>query len=141
MHRDVRLEALSIRSDPARIRDARGWISKIARSAGFTEGETHDLAVALSEICSNSYRHSYGGRTDGRIDLEAELENGTLRLTVRDYGAAFDETERDAPHPPELAESGYGLFLIRSLTDEVQYTRMGVGTRVVLVKQRRQERE
>ncbi len=141
MPREVRLEALSVRSDPARIRDARSWISTIARSAGFSEGETHDLAVALSEVCSNSYRHSYAGRTDGRIDLEAELENGRLRLTIRDYGTAFDATEHDASDPPELSEGGYGLFLIRRLMDEVDYTTMGVGTRVVLVKHRRKERE
>jgi serine/threonine-protein kinase RsbW len=140
LNREVRVEALSIRSDPARIRDVRSWIGTIARSAGFSEGETHDLAVALSEVCSNSYRHSYSGRTDGRIDLEAELENGQLRLTVRDYGTPFDASEHGEPHPAELSEGGYGLFLIRRLTDEVKYTKMGVGTRVVLVKHRRQER-
>ncbi len=119
----------------------RSWIATIARSAGFSEGETHDLAVALSEVCSNSHRHSYRGRTDGRIDLEAELSNGQLRLTVRDYGAAFDATGDDAPCPPELAEGGYGLYLIRALTDAVSYTKLGVGTRVVLVKLRRKESE
>ncbi|MBZ5638919.1 MAG: ATP-binding protein [Acidobacteriia bacterium] len=67
MPEGARLEALSIRSDPARIRDARTWIAAVARSAGFTEEETHDLAVALSEVCSNSHRHSYRGRTDGRF--------------------------------------------------------------------------
>ncbi len=141
MPSEVRVEALSIRSDPARIRDVRSWIATIARSAGFSEGDTHDLAVALSEVCSNSYRHSYGGRTDGRIDLEAELSSGRLRLTVRDYGAAFEATGGDAPCSPELAEGGYGLFLIRALTDEVNYTKLGVGTRVVLVKLRRKESE
>ena len=141
MPREVRVEALSIRSDPARFRDARSWIATIARSAGFSEGETHDLSVALSEVCSNAFRHSYGERTDGRIDLEAELENGRLSLTVRDYGVTFDLPEDDGSQPPELAEGGYGLFLIRRLTDDVKYTQMGVGTRVVLVKRRRPEGE
>lgn len=136
----VRLEALSIRSDPARIRDARKWVATIARSAGFSEGETHDLAVALSEVCSNSHRHSYGGRIDGRIDLEAEVQAGRLSLTIRDYGAGFDAAKRAGPLPPEPVEGGYGLFLIHQLTDDVEYTNMGVGTRVVLVKKRRPRR-
>jgi anti-sigma regulatory factor (Ser/Thr protein kinase) len=136
----VQLDALSIRSDPARIRDARRWVAAIARSAGFSEGETHELAVALNEACSNSHRHAYGGRTDGRIDLEAEVQDGRLSLTIRDYGAGFDAAKHRAPLPPEPAEGGYGLFLIRRLADDVEFTNMGVGTRVVLVKHRRPRR-
>ena len=133
----VHLDALSIRSDPARIRDARKWVAAIARSAGFSEGETHDLTVALNEVCSNSHRHAYGGRTDGRIDLEAEVERDRLSLTIRDYGTGFDAADHRAPLSPEPAEGGYGLVLIRQLADDVEYTNMGVGTRVVLVKHRR----
>ncbi len=137
----ARLEAFSIRSDPARIRDARKWVASLARSAGFTEEETHDLTVALSEACSNSHRHSYRGRTDGRIDLEAEVENDRLSVTIRDYGVAFDPSAYRAPLLSEPREGGYGLHLIRNLMDEVQYTDMGVGTRVVLVKRRRPRRQ
>jgi serine/threonine-protein kinase RsbW len=139
--RDVRLEALSVRSDPAKIRDVRIWVSSIARAAGFADDETRDLAVALSEVCSNSHRHAYAGRTDGRIDLEVEVENGGLRLTIRDYGAGFEASEHAAPLPAEPTEGGYGLVLIRSLMDDVKFTNMGVGTRVVLVKHRRPRKE
>ena len=135
------LEALSIQSEPARIRDARRWVTSIARSAGFSEGETHDVAVALSEVCSNSLRHSYGGRTDGRIDLEARVERGLLRLTVRDYGESFDVAAYRAPMLSEPSEGGYGVYLIRNLMDDVEYTNMGAGTRVVLVKSRRPKGE
>jgi serine/threonine-protein kinase RsbW len=137
----TRTDAFSIRSDPARIRDARKWVAAIARSAGFTEEETHDLTVALNEVCSNSHRHSYCGRKDGRIDLEAEADEERVRITVRDYGVAFAPSDREKPLPSEPGEGGYGLHLIRSLTDEVRYTDMGVGTRVVLVKKRRPGRQ
>ena len=54
---------------------------------------------------------------------------------------AFAPSVLREPLPSEPEEGGYGLHLIRRLTDEVQYTDMGVGTRVVLVKKRRPGRQ
>ncbi len=135
-----RLE-VSIRSDPFAIRVARSWVRGVAEEAGLDDAEARDLAVALSEVCSNAHRHSYGGRTDGRIDLRADVTEGRVEITVRDYGVAFDESAYREPELSEPTEGGYGVFLIRSLTDEVQFTDTGAGTQVVLVKMRRRSQE
>jgi len=132
-----RFEALSIRSDPMKIRDARRWLASIADEEGFCEDATRELAVALSEACANVHRHAYSGRSDGRIDVEVEVQADTMRVSVRDYGATFDP---DSCEPPDLdhpGEAGYGIFLMKSLMDHVEYVDIGVGTRVVLIKSRR----
>lgn len=133
-----RLEVLSIRSDPARFRDVRGWLERIARAAGLDARQAHETALALNEVCANVHRHAYAGSRDGRIDLSAESDpaTGTLRLTVRDYGQPFDVEAVPEPSA-EPQEGGYGVFLIRSLMDRVEFTNMGIGTRVVLVKTRK----
>ena len=132
------LEVLSIPSDPARFREVRAWLLEIARSAGLDGGQAQETALAVNEVCANIHRHAYAGKTDGRIDLSAETDaaKGTLRLTVRDYGFSFD-AEAVPPPSAEPQEGGYGVFLIRSLMDRVEFTNMGIGTRVVLVKHRR----
>ena len=129
-------ERLSIRSHPLRFRDARRWLSEIAHRAGFGETRARQMALALSEVCANAHRHAYGGRTDGRIDLHLEVGQEALRLTVRDYGTTFVPTDYEAPPPEELADGGYGLPLIKTMVDRVDYTDMGDGMRVVLVKKR-----
>lgn len=132
------LEVLSIPSDPARFRDVRGWLERIARAAGLDRRAAQETALAVNEVCANVHRHAYGGSRDGRIDLSAESDrtSGRLRLTVRDYGVPFDVEAVPAPSA-EPQEGGYGVFLIRSLMDHVEFTNMGIGTRVVLVKTRK----
>jgi serine/threonine-protein kinase RsbW len=137
-----RLEVLSVRSDPARFREVRGWLERIARAAGLDARAAQETALAVNEVCANVHRHAYGGDRDGRIDLSAESDpvSGTLRLTVRDYGTPFDASDLKSPEPEsamEPQEGGYGVFLIRSLMDRVEFTNMGIGTRVVLVKTRK----
>ena len=129
------LQVLATPSNPERFREVRTWLLGIARGAGLDEAEAQEAALALNEVCANIHRHAYGGRTDGRIDLSAEADpgSGTLRLTVRDYGFSFD-VHAVPPPSVEPQEGGYGVFLIRSLMDEVEFTNMGIGTRVVLVK-------
>ena len=137
MPEQISLEALSIMSDPERIRDARGWLAEIARKAGFEEEEVRELALALSEACANVHRHAYAGRTEGRIDIQVEVEKEKLQVAVRDYGVPFDSKDYSPPNLEEPTEGGYGLYLITHLMDAVRYVDMGVGTRVVMVKNRR----
>ena len=132
---EASLEVMTIPSDPERFREVRAWLLEVARAAGLPGREAQDAALAVNEICANIHRHAYAGDRHGRIDLSAEsdLAAGRLRLTVRDYGATFDA--RAVPPPAAgLQEGGYGVFLVKSLMDEVEWTDMGIGTRVVLVK-------
>ena len=129
------LEVMSIPSAPERFREVRSWLLARARAAGLGGNEAQDVALAVNEVCANIHRHAYAGKRDGRIDLSAEADAATasLRLTVRDYGVSFDVSSVPPPSG-EPQEGGYGVFLIRSLMDRVEFTNMGIGTRVVLVK-------
>ena len=132
---EASLEVMTIPSDPERFREVRTWLLEIARTAGLPGPQAQDAALAVNEICANIHRHAYAGNRHGRIDLTAEADAlaGTLRLTVRDYGATFDA--RAVPPPgAHLQEGGYGVYLIKRLMDAVEWTNMGIGTRVVLIK-------
>jgi serine/threonine-protein kinase RsbW len=132
---EASLEVMTIPSDPERFREVRAWLLEVARAAGLPGREAHDAALAVNEICANIHRHAYAGNRNGRIDLSAESDVavGRLRLTVRDYGVTFDALSVPPPST-DLQEGGYGVFLVKSLMDEVEWTNMGIGTRVVLVK-------
>jgi serine/threonine-protein kinase RsbW len=133
---EPRLEILSIPSDPNRFQRARAWVTEIAREVGFAPEEVHQLALALSEACANAYWHAYGGKSEGKIDLQVCVEDSCLRLTVRDYGQTFDVSRYRPPRFSELPESGYGIYLMREIMDEVVHTCMDVGTLVEMVKLR-----
>jgi len=137
MHDRERTEQLGIRSDPEQFRVARRWLSAHLTAAGWFGEEIRDLTVALSEACSNAHRYGYEGRTDGRIDLELTLGAERAELRVRDYGRGFDSRQYQPPDLSRPREGGYGIQLMRGLTDGVEHRLMDRGTLVLMTKLRR----
>jgi serine/threonine-protein kinase RsbW len=121
-------------SDPLRLREARRWLARLVLEAGYTQGDAHDLAVAFAEACTNVHRHAYGGRHDGRVGLHVAIDDERVVLSLDHDGDAFEPAAYAPPDLNRPAESGYGLYLIRSLVDEVSFERTPSGGRVVLVK-------
>ena len=115
----------------------REWVCERARTGGFDEDTVARIALAVSEAVTNIVCHAYEGRTDGRIEATLTVDDAALTLRLRDYGIKFDP---DAYQPPDLdipAEGGYGVFLMHTVMDKVQYeTGYVVGTELVLVKER-----
>ena len=124
-------------SDPLRLREARRWLLGLVLAAGYPPGDAHDLAVAFSEVCANVHRHAYRGRRDGPVTLRVAIDDERVLLTLEHEGEAFDPASYVAPDLERPAESGYGMYLVASLADEVSFTRMPLGGRVVLIKHRR----
>jgi len=123
-------------SDPLRLRDARRWLSRLMLAAGFPPGAAHDLAVAFSEAAANVHRHAYGGRRDGRVGVRVTIDDACAVLTLEHDGAPFDPSGYRPPDLKRASESGYGLYLISSLVDEVSFQRTPTGGAIVLVKHR-----
>jgi serine/threonine-protein kinase RsbW len=130
----VAADALSVRTSPEGFREARAWVTRFARVVGFPEETARHLALAVSEACANAYRHAYARTAVGRVDLNAQIDAAGLRITVRDYGRSFDPSTYRPPVMDELPESGFGIHLMRLLTDEVRHVNEGDGTRVVMFK-------
>lgn len=89
------------------------------------------VLLAAEELLVNVFTHAYKGQR-GQIDVDCRLvqrdgrEN--LCLTIKDWGQAFDPFfEAPAPDlgPPieERPIGGLGVYLIKSITAHVNYTR------------------
>ena len=128
------LEAdLALDSRVSEIARARHWVSEQARAAGFSDAEVRNVGLAVSEACANVIRHAYHGEPDHPILLHLAVDETRLELWIRDRGMKFDP-DLDQPH-----EGGYGIFIIHSLMDEVEYDMSASeGTTLRLVKYRGQ---
>lgn len=133
----TREHAATLASDPLQLRKARRWIARLLLEAGFEPGAAHDLAVAFSEACANVYRHAYGCRRDGRVEVRVDIDEYRVVVTVEHDGQPFDPAAYAPPDLRSPSENGYGLYLIASLVDDVSFDAAGSGGRVVLVKHRR----
>lgn len=96
-----------------------------------------DLALALAEALDNVIEHGCAGRPGEELLVEAAVERGRVRLTVRDRGPEFDPTTAPDPAGRTLEERGFGGFglrLVRSLVDEMAYERRDGENRLLLAK-------
>lgn len=94
---------------------------------------TLNLRVAVGEAVSNAVL--YGNREDPgkRVTIEVDFGRDGLRVTVADEGDGFDPGAVADPTLPGNRERshGRGLFLLRTLMDDVRYNEKG--NRVTLV--------
>lgn len=109
---------------------------KMAEEAGLDEDERFHVAMAVREAVVNAVLH--GNEYDPSRHVEVGLENtGTdLVFTIADEGRGFNPESVPDPLAPEnlLRGTGRGIFLIRSLMDEVHFRQLHPGTELTLIK-------
>lgn len=109
---------------------------QLARDAGLDEDQRFHIAMAVREATINAVLH--GNERDPSRPIEVSLENTgkNLVITVADHGHGFDPDKIPDPLAEEnlLRTSGRGIFLIRSLMDEVHFRRLDPGTELTMVK-------
>ncbi len=114
---DERLRRFVFRSDDRRAaRETHAAISAALVAAGATETQLSDADVIFSELIGNVVRHA-----PGQCEVALDASGAFPVLSVLDRGRGFTH----APHlPPDtFAESGRGLFIVRSLAAEFGATR------------------
>ena len=112
---NVRL-SLFLPRDTASVPMARRILSTTLRTAGVTDECRADILLALAEACANAVAHAKATESYG---VTVEIDDSECQIEVVDDGPGFDYD----PGPlhdevPMLAESGRGLFIIRSLADD-----------------------
>jgi len=87
---------------------------------GLPEPRVSVLELAVAEMASNAFRHSYRGREGGDLHLRLDWDEAGLRIALTDRGLPFDPQRVPAPAEPDPCEpstwpeGGMGLALIRS---------------------------
>jgi serine/threonine-protein kinase RsbW len=81
----------------------------------------HEFVTAFGEAFNNIVIHGYRDRSDGMLDVEAELTPQRITLRLKDNGHACDLGEIKTPDLDSMPEGGMGVFMIYALVDEVVY--------------------
>jgi serine/threonine-protein kinase RsbW len=130
---------LEIRSDLNELRRVREFVREFCRAIPGEppdEGAVAELELAVNEAASNIMRHSYHGRDDQRIELEADMfPGGRVSIQLHHLGDPFDPARVFPPAMDGSRESGFGVYLITRSVDEVRYFRDDRGRNcIALVK-------
>ena len=103
------------------------WLDNL----GLEPADAEDLLLTVSELCTNAVR--FGSGQPGGLSVQAWGDGVAVVVEVSDDGSGFEWHGPDEVPDPE-ADEGRGLFLVSTLTDEVEITRRGDRTIVRAVK-------
>jgi len=128
---DLRLE---IDSTPLAVRAALSQVLGHRLTTGLAPHRRGDLELVLAEVLNNIVEHAYA-QGQGTILLELGARPGGLQCRVQDWGhampgGALPAGQLAARLPDDLPEGGFGWHLIRCLTRDLSYARIG-GSNVV----------
>lgn len=131
----MRLVLTNQLSEIRRLTDA---IDDFANRYTFAGQASFKLNLALDEILTNiiSYGFVRGAQSEIRVDID--LEDDKIVARILDSGRAFNPLDYPAPDVGLSLEDrevgGYGIHIIRTLMDEVDYCRQGDNNCLLLVK-------
>jgi len=114
--------------------------SGIANRLGFSYEDIEDVKVAIGEACINCIQHAYPKRSDkDEIVVKFVLTISYLEMVVRDFGKGISQETvgkyLNINGKKKKDEPGFGIFLMKSLMDEVNYnTEVTKGTEVRMKK-------
>lgn len=111
--------------------------ASVAAIMGFTNDRIDDLRTAISEACVNAIEHGNKQVETEKVIVTLTIEESKLQVDVQDKGKQFlPEVGKpniakkiDGSLPPR----GWGMFLIKSLMDEVSFSSQDDGNTTTMI--------
>lgn len=119
----------------------RYFVGRVAEKVGFDDEDVGKIELACDEACTNVIKHAYNidRKSDKSLDIAIKLDYQKLTLVVTDHGKGFNPDSIKLPdmkeYLAELKVGGLGIYLMKTLMDEVDYDiKPGVRNQVRMVK-------
>jgi serine/threonine-protein kinase RsbW len=122
----------SLPSEVAAISPFVDQLMLLIRSCGCVpEGET-DVEIALREALANAVIHGNHENPRKHVHVSCRCELEEVTIAVKDEGRGFDINRLTDPTAPENIGSvhGRGIYLMKTLMDDVQFEEGGVVVRM-----------
>lgn len=99
-------------------------VRKISREAllglGIDDDCVSEIEVAVSEACTNVLKHVEG--TEEAYEVQVEVNESECDIRVIDTGPGFEHDGKGREHAEPSAEGGRGIYLMRAMVDNIEFT-------------------
>jgi serine/threonine-protein kinase RsbW len=116
---------LQITSQTNNLMLVRDFISDAAKNFGFDEENVNKITLAVDEACTNIIKHAYNYQPDKPISLTVFMDDKKFIVIIKDNGKYFKPESVIIPnvkeHVRQYKVGGLGIYLMKSLMDEVKY--------------------
>lgn len=131
---------LTVPAATEKLADVRKFVFDHSYKEGFSEDQIEDIRLAVDEAFTNIIKHAYeyDSNQDVLVNLHFDKEKLVVKLT--DYGASFDITKYKRPNLKDQIKKkkrgGMGVHLIKTLMDDVSYSRENKRNEIRMSKNR-----
>ena len=117
------LKQLEIPSDPNQLLEVDRFFEELFERENLSEELHGNVSVSISEAVNNAILHGNKSDLSKLVRLNVNLDENKLAIEVIDQGSGFDYDNLPDPTAPENLEkeTGRGIFIIRNLSDELEF--------------------
>lgn len=121
-------EKLILKSSLPEVESFQRNLEGLLRQAGYSQDLIHDLSLVCEEVLVNIVHYGYPGEQSPQRDIAVTLtieSSGKVRLEIRDDAVPFNPLAAPERDPDDERLGGWGIPMLKSLTDSVEYAYEG----------------
>jgi len=121
------IDSLQIPSDFSSLVDVENLVDRVCGNLGVEEDSYGNILIAVTEAVNNAIQHGNVFDTKLFVDVAVGDQPTEFCFNVKDQGKGFDFSNLPDPTAPEniMKENGRGIFLMKSLSDNVEFDDFG----------------
>lgn len=125
---------LALPSERKNITQVETFLKSIEEFSLLDEFRYYNALIAITEAVNNAIIHGNKCNPDKLATLTVTITTDGMQFNITDCGEGFEPDAVPDPRTKEniLLEGGRGVFLIRSLIDDVEYKRTETGMSVTM---------
>lgn len=131
------MHSLEIGSDLKFMTEVELLIDTVCEDLKLNEDHYGNILIAVTEAVNNAITHGNHNEEDKKVKIEVTQEDKKVVFTVADEGKGFDFQNLPDPTAPENIEKpdGRGIFLMKNLSDEVNFDLNGSKVSITFVSE------
>jgi serine/threonine-protein kinase RsbW len=110
---------LTLPSEPRMLSVVRTFVEAVCDAHCLERNLVHTLVLVTGEAFTNIVRHAHRNVQQAKMELRIQILSDAVAITFEDQGAPFDIAAVPDLAPGELRIGGRGVFLMRTLMDEL----------------------
>jgi serine/threonine-protein kinase RsbW len=110
---------LTMPSDLRLVPIARSFVEGVCQTGGLDQSTTNAVILATNEATHNIIRHAHRNHPEASVQIQCRLCDGAIEICLLDEGEPFDLSSVPYLDPSEVRLGGRGVFLMRTLMDEL----------------------
>jgi len=129
-----------VKASTDKLAEVRKFVAENAKKHHYSGKDIADVRLAVDEAFTNIIKHAYNYDSDRNVEIELEIDDDKICVSLFDTGKSFDSSSYRFPDVKEQIRQkkrgGMGVYLINKLMDEVEYLKDGDINEIKMCKKR-----